>query len=50
MAHHEASGVATGCPQVAGRSLLKGTDLRAVAAGTSRSLRNDLMRRSITNE
>jgi hypothetical protein len=34
MAHHEASGVATEQLQVARRSLLKGTDLRAVAAGT----------------
>ena len=56
MAHQEASGVATGYfratvpPGAAGRSLLKGTDLRANAAGMSRSLRNDLTRRSITNE
>jgi hypothetical protein len=56
MAHQEASGVATEYvqvtvpPRAAGRSLLKGTDLRAIAAGTSRSLRNDLTRRSITNE
>ena len=56
MAHQEASGVATEYvqvtvpPRAAGRSLLKGTDLCAIAAGTSRSLRNDLTRRSITNE